>query len=122
VQAALPAAAVSAFDSVLTSLQVAQRNIADARTAAEKRRQDAQQDADRIVLNAQARAAERVSSAQADTMVIQQLAAPLHENSDPGLLARVYRDRVQDILAKTGHVTTIDPHDTSNLILPGIAR
>jgi regulator of protease activity HflC (stomatin/prohibitin superfamily) len=122
VQAALPAAAVSAFDSVLTSLQVAQRNIADARTAAEKRRQDAQQDADRIVLNAQARAAERVSSAQADTMAIQQLAAPLHENSDPGLLARVYRDRVQDILAKTGHVTTIDPHDTSNLILPGIAR
>ncbi|MBB5443743.1 MULTISPECIES: SPFH domain-containing protein [unclassified Paraburkholderia] len=122
VEAAFPAAAVSAFNSVLTSLQVAERSMAEARTAAEKTRQDAQQDADRIVQNAQASAVERVATARAKTLTIQQLEAPLRNNSDPGLLARVYRDRVQLILSKAASVTTVDPHNTSNLILPGNAR
>ncbi|MFP3569675.1 hypothetical protein [Paraburkholderia sp. SIMBA_030] len=107
---------------MLTSLQVAERSIAEARTAAERTRQDAQQDADRIVQNAQASAVERVSSAQSKTSTIQQLEAPLRTNSDPGLLARVYRDRVQGILSKAAGVTTVDPRNTSNLILPGNAR
>ena len=93
VEASFPAAAVSAFNSVLTSLQVAERSMAEARTSAEKIRQDAQQDADRIVQNAQASAVERVTTAQAKTMTIQQLETPLRTNSDPGLLARVYRER-----------------------------
>ncbi|MGU7775242.1 SPFH domain-containing protein [Burkholderia sp. MR1-5-21] len=122
VQAAFPGAAADAFNSVLTSLQLAERTIAEARTAAEQRRQDAQQDADRIVQNAQARAAERVATAQTDTLEIRQLDATLRENGDPGLLARLYRDRVQRLLSKAGRVTTIDPRDTSNLILPGNAR
>ncbi|ANB76952.1 SPFH domain-containing protein [Paraburkholderia phytofirmans] len=122
VEVAFPAAAVSAFNSVLTSLQVAERSMAEARTSAEKIRQDAQQDADRIVQNAQANAVERVATAQAKTMTIQQLEVPLRTNSDPGLLARVYRDRVQSVLSKAGNVTTVGPHDTSNLILPGNAR
>ncbi|CAB3790269.1 SPFH domain-containing protein [Paraburkholderia fynbosensis] len=122
VEAAFPAAAVSAFNSVLTSLQVAERSMAEARTAAEKTRQDAQQDADRIVQNAQANAVERVATARAKTLTIQQLEAPLRDHSDPGLLARVYRDRVQLILSKAASVTTVDPHNTSNLILPGNAR
>ncbi|CAN0620806.1 Protease modulator HflK [Burkholderia multivorans] len=122
VQAAFPDSAVNAFNSVLTSLQLAERTIADARTAAEKRRQDAQQDADRIVQDAQARATERVATAQTDTLDIQQLGAPLRENADPGLLARLYRDRVQRVLSKAARVTTIDPRETSNLILPGGAR
>lgn len=122
VEVAFPAAAVGAFNSVLTSLQVAERSMAEARTSAEKTRQDAQQDADRIVQNAEASAVERVATAQAKTMTIQQLEVPLRTNSDPGLLARVYRDRVQSVLAKAGSVTTVGPHDTSNLILPGNAR
>ncbi|MFL9911964.1 SPFH domain-containing protein [Paraburkholderia sp. RL17-337-BIB-A] len=122
VEVTFPAAAVSAFNSVLTSLQVAERSMAEARTSAEKTRQDAQQDADRIVQNAQASAVERVATAQAKTMTIQQLEVPLRTNSDPGLLARVYRDRVQSVLSKAGSVTTIGPRDTSNLILPGNAR
>ena len=122
VEVAFPAAAVSAFNSVLTSLQVAERSMAEARTSAEKTRQDAQQDADRIVQNAQANAVERVATAQAKTMTIQQLEVPLRTNSDPGLLARVYRDRVQSILSKAASVTTVGPLDTSNLILPGNAR
>ncbi|MFM0206251.1 SPFH domain-containing protein [Paraburkholderia sediminicola] len=122
VEASFPAPAVNAFNSVLTSLQVAERSMDEARTSAEKIRQDAQQDADRIVQNAQASAVERVTSAQAKTLTIQQLGAPLRTNSDPGLLARVYRERVQAILSKAARVTTVDPHNTSNLILPGNAR
>ncbi|NPT40669.1 protease modulator HflK [Paraburkholderia sp. 1N] len=122
VEASFPAPAVSAFNSVLTSLQVAERSMAEARTSAEKIRQDAQQDADRIVQNAQASAVERVSSAQAKILTIQQLEVPLRTNSDPGLLARVYRERVQAILSKAARVTTVDPHNTSNLILPGNAQ
>jgi regulator of protease activity HflC (stomatin/prohibitin superfamily) len=119
VEVAFPAAAMSAFNSVLTSLQVAERSMAQARTAAEQIRQDAQQDADRIVQNAQATAVERVATAQAQTSTIQQLEVPLSTNSDPGLPARVYRDRIQAILSKAGNVMTVGPHDTSNLILPG---
>lgn len=122
VEASFPAPAVNAFNSVLTSLQVAERSMAEARTAAENTRQDAQQDADRIVQSAQANAAERVADAQAKTLSIQQLETPLRENSDPGLLERVYRERVQSVLSKAARVTTVDPHNTSNLILPGNAR
>jgi regulator of protease activity HflC (stomatin/prohibitin superfamily) len=119
VQAQFPAAAVDAFNSVLTSLQTADRNIADARTQAENIRQDAQQSADQILQSAQASASERVSTAQAETTTILQLETPLDANSDPGLLARAYRDRIQQILSKAGRVTTIDPHDASSLVLPG---
>jgi regulator of protease activity HflC (stomatin/prohibitin superfamily) len=122
VQASVPAAAVDAFNSVLSSLQNAERNTADARTAAETTRQDAQQRADQILQNAQASAAERVTKAQAETQTILQLETPLDANSDQGLLARTYRDRIQQILSKAGHVTTIDPYDTSSLVLPGKAQ
>jgi regulator of protease activity HflC (stomatin/prohibitin superfamily) len=119
VQAQFPATAVDAFNSVLTSLQTADRNIADARTEAENVRQGAQQSADQILQSAQASASERVATAQAETTTILQLETPLDANSDPGLLARAYRDRIQQILSKAGRVTTIDPHDASSLVLPG---
>ncbi|WP_322053912.1 SPFH domain-containing protein [Paraburkholderia bannensis] len=121
VQASVPAAAVDAFNSVLSSLQSAERTVADARTAAETTRQDAQQHADQILQSAQASATERVTRAQTQTQTILQLEAPLGANSDQGLLARAYRDRIQQILSKAGHVTTIDPYDTSSLVLPGKA-
>lgn len=55
-------------------------------------------------------------------MTIQQLEVPLRTNSDPGLVVRLYRDRVQSILSKAASVTTVGPNDTSNLILPGNTR
>lgn len=119
VQASFPAATVDAFNAVLTSLQTADRNIAEAHTAAETIRQRAQQDADQVLQGAQASAAERVATAQAETTTIQQLETPLDADRDPGLLERTYRDRIQQILSKAGHVTTIDPRDASNLVLPG---
>ncbi|MEQ5838507.1 SPFH domain-containing protein [Paraburkholderia acidicola] len=119
VQATFPATAVDAFNAVLTSLQTADRSIAEARTAAETIRQNAQQTADQTLQNAQANATERVGTAQAETTTILQLETPLDSDRDPGLLARAYRDRIQQILSKAGRVTTIDPHDASNLVLPG---
>lgn len=121
IEANVPAAAVDAFNAVLSSLQTAERNIADARTAAETTRQEAQQHADQILKSAQASATERVARAQSETQTILQLEAPLDANSDRGLLARTYRDRIAQILSKAGHVTTIDPYDSSSLVLPGKA-
>ncbi|MFM0286956.1 SPFH domain-containing protein [Paraburkholderia megapolitana] len=119
VQASFPATAVDAFNAVLTSLQTADRNIAEARTAAETIRQNAQQTADQTLQNAQANATERIGTAQAETTTILQLETPLDSERDPGLPARAYRERIQQILSKAGRVTTIDPHDASNLVLPG---
>ncbi|MFD1556932.1 SPFH domain-containing protein [Paraburkholderia silviterrae] len=121
VQASFPASATDAFNAVLSSMQNAERDIAQARTIAEKTRQGAQQNADRIVQDAQANAAERVAKAQSETSTIAQLEAALAQNHDPGLVARAYRDRVQAVLAKAKHVTTIDPNDASSLVLPGHA-
>ncbi|MEX3820350.1 protease modulator HflK, partial [Paraburkholderia sp. BR14262] len=119
--ASFPASAVDAFTAVLTSLQHAERDVAQARTLAEKTRQHAQQSADRIVQDAQASAAERVATAQSETSTIAQLEAALGANHDPGLLARAYRDRVQAVLAHAARVTTLDPNDASSLVLPGRA-
>jgi regulator of protease activity HflC (stomatin/prohibitin superfamily) len=120
-QASFPAEAVGAFNAVLTSLQNAERDVAQARTLAEKTRQHAQQSADRIVQDAQASAAERVATAQSETSTIAQLEAALGANHDPGLLARAYRDRVQVVLSRAARVTTLDPNDASSLVLPGRA-
>jgi regulator of protease activity HflC (stomatin/prohibitin superfamily) len=118
-QAAFPAAAIGAFTAVLTSLQQAERTVAEARTFAEQHRQDGQQRADRMLANAQASAVERIAQARSSTAAIEQLEGVAQ--TDPGLVSRLYRDRMQQILSKV-HVTTIDPHDTSTLILPGNAR
>lgn len=122
VQASFPAVAVGAFDSVLSASQTAERAIAEARTAAETTRQSAQQSADQILRSAKASGAERIATAQADATTILQLEAALDAHSDPGLLERAYRERVQQILSKAGRVTTIDPHDASALVLPGKIR
>jgi regulator of protease activity HflC (stomatin/prohibitin superfamily) len=119
VQASFPAAAVDAFESVLSAMQSAERAIAQARTDAETIRQGARQKADQVLQGAQASATERVATARAETTTILQLEAPLGQAADPGLFARVYRDKVQGVLAKAGRVTTIDSRDTSSLILPG---
>ncbi|CAG9256725.1 HflK protein [Paraburkholderia unamae] len=120
-ETSFPASAVDAFNAVLTSLQNAERDVAQARTLAEKTRQHAQQSADRIVQDAEANAAERVATAQSETSTIVQLEAALGANHDPGLLARAYRDRVQAVLARAARVTTLDPNDASSLVLPGRA-
>ena len=115
----LPNSAVSAFNTVLTSSQMVDRNLAEARNDAAWLLQNAEQTADRLLQEAQAQASERVAKAQAETAAVQQLEESIRKGVDPGLLVRVYRERMNAILAKAGSVTMVDAKDESRLILPG---
>ncbi|MCF7531627.1 SPFH domain-containing protein [Pseudomonas petrae] len=119
VQSSLPAAAVNAFNAVLTASQQADQAVANARTDAEKLNQTANQQADRTLQVAHAQASERLAKAQTDTAAVTGLAQSIQNNSDPGLLLRIYRERVPAILKQAGSVTTVDPRDDSRLIIQG---
>ncbi|MDE1164834.1 MAG: protease modulator HflK [Pseudomonas sp.] len=118
-QSSLPDGAVNAFNAVLTASQKAEQNIAAARNDAAKLTQAATQNADRTLQVAHAQASERLAKAQSDTATITSLAQTQHDHSDPGLLQRLYRERIPGILAKAGSVTTVDPRDDAHLILQG---
>lgn len=119
VQSSLPPAAVNAFNAVLTASQQADQAVANARTDAEKQNQTANQQADRTLQVAHAQASERLAKAQTDTAAVTGLAQSIQNKSDPGLLLRLYRERVPGILKQAGSVTTVDPHDDSRLIIQG---
>lgn len=115
VQSSLPQPAVGAFNAVLTASQQADKAVANARTEAEKLTQTARQDADRTLQVAHAQASERLANAQAQTATV----ASLAQVKDPGLLLRLYRERLPKILGQAGSVTTVDPKDDSRLIIQG---
>lgn len=119
VQSSLPAAAVNAFNAVLTASQQADQAVANARTDAEKLNQTANQQADRTLQVAHAQASERLAKAQTDTAAVTGLAQSIQNKSDPGLLLRIYRERVPAILKQAGSVNTVDPRDDSRLIIQG---
>jgi regulator of protease activity HflC (stomatin/prohibitin superfamily) len=119
VQSKLPSPAVSAFNTVLTSSQMVDRNLAEARNDAAWMIQNAEAASDRLLQVAQAQASERLAKAQADTAAVLQLSQSIREGVDPGLLVRVYRERMNAILAKAGSVTMVDAKDDSRLIIPG---
>jgi regulator of protease activity HflC (stomatin/prohibitin superfamily) len=122
VQSSLPGPAVSAFDGVLTASQQAEQAIAAARNDAAKQNQAAAQAADLVVRIAEAQATERVGKARTDTATITGLASTAGSNGDPGLLQRLYRDRVATILSQAGSVVTVDPRDDGRLILQGVDK
>jgi len=115
VQSSLPGPAVNAFNAVLTASQQADKAVANARTDAEKLTQAANQEADRVVQVAHAQASERLANAQAQTATVTSLA----QVKDPGLMLRLYRERLPKILGQAGSVTTVDPKDDSRLIIQG---
>lgn len=119
VQSSLPHPTVSAFNTVLTSTQMVEKNLAEARNDATWTVQNATQAADRILQVANAQASERLSKAQTDTATILQLAQSIHDRVDPGLSMRVYRERMAAILAKAGSVTLVDAKDEAKLIVSG---
>ncbi|NWA04108.1 SPFH domain-containing protein [Pseudomonas gingeri] len=119
VQSSLPGPAVNAFNAVLTASQQADKAVANAHNEAAKLSQSATQDADRLVRVAEAQASERLAKAQADTATVVSLARAQQDGSDPGLLLRLYRERLPKILGQAGSVTTVDPRDDSRLIIQG---
>lgn len=119
VQSSLPGPAVNAFNAVLTASQHAEQAVAAARNEAAKVTQSATQQADRSVEQAQAQASERLAKAQADTSTIVNLAKVQQAGNDPGLMLRLYRERMPRILSQAGSVTSVDPEDDSHLIIQG---
>ena len=122
VQSSLPGPAVNAFNAVLTASQQAQKAVANARNDAAKLSQAATQQADRTVEQARAQASERLAKAQADTSAIASLAKVQQAGSDPGLLLRLYRERLPNILGQAGSVTSVDPKDDARLIIQGAGQ
>ena len=119
VQSSLPGPEVNAFNAVLTASQHAEQAVATARNEGAKVTQSATQQADRTVEQALAQASERLAKAQADTSTIINLAKVQQAGNDPGLMLRLYRDRMPRILGQAGSVTSVDPDDDSRLIIQG---
>ena len=82
--------------------------------------QQAQQQADRTIQQAEAGRQETLAKANVDTRIILQLAQTRRDGSDGGLLLRLWRDAVSRILSQAGQVITVAPGDDSRLILQGL--
>lgn len=119
IASSLPDNAVAAFNAVLTASQQADQAIASARTDATLRAQQAQQQADRVIQQAEASREETLAKANIDTQSIQQLSQAQRDGQDGGLLQRLWRERVSKILAQAGQVITVAPGEDSRLILQG---
>jgi regulator of protease activity HflC (stomatin/prohibitin superfamily) len=119
VQSSLPIDAVSAFEEVLTATQTADQTIAAARTAAAYSSQGGNQAADRTLQLAQAQASERLAKAQSDTVGILQLEKSLKDHTEPGLMTRIYRERIHAVISRAGSTTLVNPKDDSHLIVDG---
>ena len=116
----LPPEAKIAFDAVLTAGQKADQNVAAANTAAERRRQGAQREADRLVSAAEAAALERQTNATVDTTSI--MAIEQTSGSHAGLEDQAYRNTIGSVLAKAGNVVTIDANSGQRILMTGPPR
>lgn len=117
----LPPQAKVAFDQVLTATQTADRGVAQARTDAERRRQEADRERDRLLAAAEASAQETLSSARVDTAPILALEHEETPATRGSLLLREYRAGVSTIMGHMGSGTVIDPASGVRFVLPGKA-
>jgi regulator of protease activity HflC (stomatin/prohibitin superfamily) len=120
----IPAEAKPAFDSVLFALQKAETATAQSRTSAETMSQQANQDRDRILTDAQAMAEERTTLAQTRTAAITALSAGARAQglSAPMLSNQLYQEQVGRVLSRAGRVYAADGAGGARLILPGGTR
>lgn len=115
----LPPEAKSAFDAVLLATEAADRGVAEARTDAERRRQEANQERDQLLSAAQATATEMVSTATVNTARILALAHEETPMTRGSLLLREYRSQVSEIMNHVGSAVLIDPKTGVRFVLPG---
>jgi len=115
----LPPQAKVAFDAVLTATQAADRGVALARTDAERRRQEADRERDRLLAAAQATAQELISGADVDTAQIRALEHEETPQTRNSILWREYRAGVGSIMGRIGSGTVIDPQSGVRFVLPG---
>jgi regulator of protease activity HflC (stomatin/prohibitin superfamily) len=116
---ALPGAAKAAFDQVLTVTQAADEAIARARTYAETKKQEAQQERDRVIAEARASAEELRAQAQSRTAAIAALTGEAAAQTGQALIDRLYYERIAALLKKARKVDTFDPASGVKLIIPG---
>ena len=117
--AALPAGAKAAFDGVLVATQLADQNVADARSTAERTGQRAEQDRSALIAGSNAAAEERRSTASSRTAAIRALAVAVDAPSRSALLYRIYHERMRALLHRAHAVDAIDPRTGARLLLPG---
>jgi regulator of protease activity HflC (stomatin/prohibitin superfamily) len=117
--AAIPSGAKSAFDYVLIATQQADRDIAEARTGSAMTALRANQDRDRTLTDADARAEEKVTEAKSRTAAVAALAKGSPGLSGEMLESRVYYDRIGPLLGKAARVDTVDSNGGISLMLPG---
>lgn len=115
----LPPDAKKAFDAVLLATEAADRGVAMARTDAERRRQRAEQERDRLLSSAQASAKEIVSTANVETAPILALEHEETPSTRNSLLLRSYRAGIAGIMDHVGSVTLIDPKSGVRFVMPG---
>jgi regulator of protease activity HflC (stomatin/prohibitin superfamily) len=116
---ALPSNVKADFDQILAVAQIAEQNIALARTYAEQTTQEAVRQSRSIMTDAEAAAAERRSTAQARTAVIDTISRQASQPSGDALLNKIYYDRIGPLLARARQVDTVDPKGGARLLLPG---
>ena len=114
----IPSGAKAAFDNVLVVSQVADENVAQARTVAQIDMQDAQSNTDRITTEATANAEEAVSEASVATASITALGKSTQGLSHGMQMSRLYYDRIGPIINKAGRVETIGQDSSGRLVLP----
>jgi len=115
----LPPEAKVAFDAVLTATQRADQQVAAARTDAERRRQGAQREGDRMLSAAEATANELVVAATVDTAKITAIEKEETAQTRPGLLLRSYQAYVSDIMGRIGSANLVGPNSGARFVLPG---
>jgi regulator of protease activity HflC (stomatin/prohibitin superfamily) len=119
ISAALRSQAARAYEEVLTSIQGADQSIAQARTTAARKSQAADQSHDKIIEDAKAAAAERLSQATSQTAEITALADRLKTSSRDALLTQTFNERIGPILKKVGQIAAVDPRQGTRLVIPG---
>ena len=105
--------------ALLESLGYPDRGVAVARTDAERRRQDAEKESNRLLSAAEATAKELVANAHVDTARIFAIEHEETPQTRASLLLQAYRADVADIMNRVGSVTLIDPQSGVRFVLPG---
>ncbi len=115
---AIPRAAKAAFDNVLIAAQVAEQQIAQARTQAVLKAQEAAAARTRTLTQAAAKATEQVTVARTRTSSVAALTRGASGIDLQTSVLRTYYERMGAIVRKAGSVTTVDAGG-SHLITAG---
>jgi regulator of protease activity HflC (stomatin/prohibitin superfamily) len=113
----VPAGAKEAFDYVLTAVQRAERSANDARTVAQRTIQGSERAFDRMRSEAEARAEEAVSRANAQTAPV--IAMTRGSGGGGNAADILFRERIGPLLNAAGRVYTVDEYGTP-LLATGI--